>query len=314
VAASVDLLAAWTVLTDASVAVVLVALGVVAIQVVVRGWRWRIVLPERPDGTAVPVSRTIVPLLVGYLGNAVLPARLGEPVRAVLVARRERLDPFTAFGATMLERLIDIVTLALIGLAAAVVIGATWWIVAIAVAASLGGLVALGILVVLGMTRVTDLLGSLLSRAGLAERTRRLQHWAQAFAGGVDRGRDPIRLAKVVALSLLAWVLDAGVFWLAGRSLGLELDIAETVLIGAVAVLATAIPAAPGYVGTFELATTATAAALGVPRPEALALALLVHVITLVPLALAGGLALAAYGWRLGRLATEAERVEHGAA
>jgi uncharacterized protein (TIRG00374 family) len=310
----VDLAAAWTVLTDASVPILILALGVVATQVVVRGWRWRIVLPERPDGTPVPVRRTIAPLLVGYLGNAVLPARLGEPVRAVLIARRERLDPFASFGATMLERLIDIVTLALIGLAAAVVLGAPWWIVAIALVASVGGIVGLALLVVLGMTRFTDVLASLMARAGLAERTRRLQRWTQAFAGGVDRGRDVSRLARAVVLSLLAWVLDAGIFWLVGRALGLDLGIAEAVLIGAVSVLATAIPAAPGYVGTFELAATATAAALGVPRPEALALALLVHVITVVPLALAGALALASSGLRLGRLAAQAERVEHGTA
>ena len=128
VASSVDLAAAWTTLTQASAPIVGVAMGVVVIQLVLRGWRWRIVLPDRPDGTPVPVRRTIVPLLVGYLGNAVLPARLGEPIRALLVARRESLDPMTAFGATMLERLIDIVTLAAIGLVAALAIGASWWI------------------------------------------------------------------------------------------------------------------------------------------------------------------------------------------
>jgi glycosyltransferase 2 family protein len=314
VLASVDLAAAWAVLTDASVPIIVVALGVVGLQVVLRGWRWRIVLPERPDGSTVPVRRTIMPLLVGYLGNAILPARLGEPVRAVLVARREGLDPFASFGATMLERLIDVVTLALVGLVAAVALGASWWIVALAAAATIGGLVGLAVLVLLGLTRFVDLFASLLSRVGLEERTVRLQRWARSFAGGVDRGRDLVRLGKAIALSLVAWVLDASIFLLVGRSLGIELGIAEAALIGAVSVLATAIPAAPGYVGTFELAATTTAAALGVPRPEALALALLVHVVTLVPLALAGACALLASGLQLGRLATQAEEVEHGTA
>jgi len=74
--------------------------------------------------------------------------------------------------------------------------------------------------------------------------------------------------------------------------------------------LATAVPAAPGYVGTFELAATATAVALGVPRAEALAMAILVHVITLIPIAVAGAVVLIASGSRLGSLAEEAETLE----
>jgi uncharacterized protein (TIRG00374 family) len=314
VASSVDLAAAWATLSQASLAIVGLALLVVASQVLIRGWRWRILLPERPDGTAVPVRRTIVPLLVGYLGNAVLPARLGEPIRALLVARRESLDAMAAFGATMLERLVDIVMLAVFGLAAALAIGASWWIVTVAATVAIGGVAGLGVLVAIGMARFADVLTAILSRVGLGQRTRRLQQWARSFAAGVDRGRDILRLGKVMAISLLAWALDASIFWLIGQSLGIDLGVAEAVIIGAVAVLATAIPAAPGYVGTFELAATTTAAALAVPRPEALALAVLVHVVTVAPIALAGALALLASGVRLGSLATQAEEVEHGLA
>ena len=253
-------------------------------------------------------------MLVGYLGNAVLPARLGEPIRALLVARREGLVAMTAFGATMLERLIDIITLALVGLVAALAIGASWWIVTIAGGVRIVGLIGLGVLVAIGMARLSVLLATMLGRIGLGERTRRLQRWAHAFADGVDRGRDPVRLGKVMAISIVAWALDASIFWLVAQSLGIGIGFADAILIGAVAVLATAIPAAPGYVGTFELAATSTAAALGVPRPEALALALLVHVITVAPVALVGALALLSSGLRLGGLATQAEEVEQGIA
>jgi glycosyltransferase 2 family protein len=307
VVGSVDVAAAWTVLRGASLPVLVVALSVVALQVVIRGWRWRIVLPPRRGAEPVPVGRAIAPLLVGYLGNAVFPARLGEPIRAVLIARREGLEPMAAFGATMLERLVDIVTLALIGFAAALTLAADWWIVAVGGVAGLGGLVALGLLVTLGATRLADLGARALSHVGLTDRTRRLQGWARSFAAGVDRGRDLPRLARVLLLSTIAWVLDASIFWLVGLALGIDLGIAGAVLVGAVAVLATAIPAAPGYVGTFELAATVTAVALGVPQPEALALAVVVHVITVVPLAIAGAVAVVSMGTGLGRLAAEAK-------
>ena len=126
---------------------------------------------------------------------------------------------------------------------------------------------------------------------------------AVAFAQGVDRGRSPRRLLAVAALSCLCWGLDALVFWLVAQAIGVQLSVPAAVLIAGMTVLVTAIPAAPGYVGTYELAATTTAAALGVPGPEALAVAVLAHILTTVPLALAGVLALAISGARWPRRA-----------
>lgn len=311
---TVDVVATWDVLSAADLVVLTAALVVLALQISVRGLRWRILLPPRPDGSPIPVARTIPPMLVGYLGNAILPARLGEPIRALLVARRERIDALVAFGATILERGIDTVTLALIGFAAALTLGAEWWIVAVSAIVSLVGLVALGLLVAVGLTRLADIAAAVLERIGQAERTQRLQGWARSFATGVDRGRNLRRLGKALGLSVFAWTLDALIFYIVALSLGIELGYAGAMLIGAVSVLATAIPAAPGSIGTFELAATATAVALGVPRPEALALAVLVHLVTVLPVAIAGAVSLIAMGTGLGRLAEEAEHVEHALA
>ena len=308
---SVDVFEAFDIMAQADLRFLGAILVVMVGQFLVRGWRWRILLPPRPDGHQVPISRTIAPMLAGYLGNAVLPARLGEPIRAFLVARREQLDTLAAFGATVLERMVDTVTLALIGLIAALALSAEWWIIVVGAAVGLGGLVMLGLLVAVGLTRMADLFGTVLERLGLHERTVRIQRWARSFATGVDRGRDVGRLLKALVLSVVAWVLDALVFWLAAMALGIDLDYPAAIIIGAVSVLSTAIPAAPGYVGTFELAATATGAAVGVPRAEALAMAIVVHVVTLLPLAVAGAVAVVATGTNLGRLAEEAEEAEH---
>jgi uncharacterized protein (TIRG00374 family) len=309
---SVDLAEAWDVLSHADVRLLAAVFAVIGTQLLVRGWRWSIALPPRPDGAQVAVRRTISPMLIGYLGNAILPARLGEPIRAFLVARREQIDALEAFGATVLERVVDFAMLALIGFAAALALGAESWVLLVAGAAAAGGTLVLALLVAVGFTRVTEIGVAILRRIGLAARTERLQRWTLSFASGIDRGRSIPRLLRIVALSLVAWLLDGLIFWLVAQSLGIEMSYPGAIVIGAVAVLATAIPAAPGYVGTFELAATAAAVAIGVPRAEALAMAILVHVITLVPLALAGGLALVRTGSKLNQLATEAEAVERG--
>jgi glycosyltransferase 2 family protein len=93
-------------------------------------------------------------------------------------------------------------------------------------------------------------------------------------------------------LSLLAWTLDAGLYLAGAASLGINLPLSTAVIIGGAAALATALPAAPGYVGTFDLAAAAVGAGLGLDPATAVALAAVVHAVVLVPIALAGAAAL----------------------
>ena len=109
----------------------------------------------------------------------------------------------------------------------------------------------------------------------------------------MHRTGDPVVLLAVL-LSLVAWSLDATLVWLAALSIGVKLDPAQAILIAGVGVFATMIPAAPGYIGTYELAATATAVALGIDPESALAIAVLTHALVLLPMAGAGAVALIA--------------------
>ena len=55
---------------------------------------------------------------------------------------------------------------------------------------------------------------------------------------------------------------------------------------------------------------TATAVALGIPREEALAMAVLVHLVTVIPVALSGAAALLLTGANLSTIAAQAEEAE----
>jgi hypothetical protein len=94
------------------------------------------------------------------------------------------------------------------------------------------------------------------------------------------------------ALSLVAWALDTGLYLSGAASLGINLPLSTAVIIGGAAALATALPAAPGYVGTFDLAAAAVGVGLGLEPATAVALAAVVHALVLVPIALAGAAAL----------------------
>jgi len=262
-------------------------LGVLVAQALVRAVRWRLLLPPAPDGGRVRVRRVVGPMLVGYLGNALLPARLGEVIRSALIARRERLAPAETLGSAALERILDVLTLAALGAVATLTVAVPSWmtgavLVAVAIAGGALALVATTGLLVRSTSWVPPG-GALVAR--VAAQVRLLAAGARVL----DR---PLAVLAAGALAVVAWLLDATTFWLAARALGLELVPAEAMLISAVGALSTAVPTAPGYVGTFELAAVAAAGVAGITGEPALALAVLAHAITLIPLSLAGALSL----------------------
>jgi len=290
-----DIAQTGAILSRAQVPLLIAILGVVATQALLRAARWRLLLPRGTTGRPIPVRRVLGPMLVGYLGNALMPARLGEVVRAALIARREAISPAEAFGSAVLERIVDVFVLAALGILAALAVAAPGWMVTAAVAGALVAGVGLAVVAVAGAAAarggkaVTAPWGGALTRIG--------RHVARLAAGArvIDR---PSVVAGAALLTLAAWLLDATIFWLAARSLGLELAPLGAMLVSAGAVLSTAVPTAPGYVGTFELAAVAAAGAAGIVGEPALAFAVLVHVITLVPLSLAGAISLWAMGGR----------------
>jgi len=284
----------------------LACLAVIATQVVLRSLRWRLLLPAPPSGGHIPVTRIVPVLLVGYLGNAVLPARLGEPIRAYLIARREDLQAAEAFGSVVLERVVDTATLAVVAFVAALAVNAPSWISQATGLAAAAGIAVTAALVVIGPTPMVLLLRRIVAHLPFAARAEPILRRLDGFARGIDKPSRSSAIVVAAAVSAVCWMLDATTFWLVAQSIGVPLAPAAALLIAAVTVLGTAIPSAPGYVGTFELATATTAKALGVLPVPALALAVLAHAMTVLPIALGGAVSMVAMNTRLGRLATDA--------
>lgn len=295
VARDVDLARTAQIVAGANVGLLALVLGLIPVQVVLRAARWRLLLPGRADGSRPELTRVLPVLLVGYLGNVVMPARLGEVIRGALLARREGVAPAESFGSVVLERIVDVLTLAVLGTVAAIAVAAPGWMLTAALAAVLLAAVGLAVAGAAGIAaqrRGAWHLPGPLGRVGAVARV------ARQLAAGARIADRPSALLAAAALSLVAWFLDAALFWLVARSLDLPLVPAGAMLVSAIAVLSTAIPTAPGYVGTFELAAVAAIGVAGVSGDAALAFAVLAHVLAVIPISLAGALALWAMGGR----------------
>lgn len=78
------------------------------INVGMRAIRWKVLLQPAGDP---PLSSCASASAIGLMANNVLPARIGEFVRAYALGRREAIPTGTAFGSLFVERLLDGLTL-----------------------------------------------------------------------------------------------------------------------------------------------------------------------------------------------------------
>jgi uncharacterized protein (TIRG00374 family) len=277
--------------SPAGFAWLLLALAVSACTLTLRGWRWHRVLRygQIPHRRRDAYGLT----LVAYMGNNVLPARGGELLKIGLLGARTTGRRREILGTVLVERFLDAAVLA------ALFAGLTW--------AGVKGSAS-------GWTTAT-LAAAVLCAAGIGlavylrlRRRGRFERFAAvirpvAGASKLFTRREGARLALV---SVVIWCLEGVTFMCIARSIEVELAPLSAVAVVVLASLAAAIPAAPGYVGTFDAAVVVGLHAAGIEGGEAVGVLLLARFIFFVPVTIVGlGTLLLGYGGRLTRPAPD---------
>jgi uncharacterized protein (TIRG00374 family) len=257
-------------------------------SIFVRFWltaiRWQLLLrPVKWIGT----HRLFAITMIGFMANNVLPARLGEFVRAYALGRTEALPPSLPFATIVIERIFDGFTLLLFLLGGLAFLrpGPTLlWAAGLTCALYVAVLAGL---VVLRTGRGANVLTAALDRlpTRLAGTARRL---LDSFRAGLDVLGDGRALLATAALSVLIWLVNAAGVEAMFYAFGLDLPVyASFLLLGTIAV-ALVLPSAPGYVGPFQVGTVEGLALVGVPRDTALSLSIVYHLVNYIPITLVG--------------------------
>jgi uncharacterized protein (TIRG00374 family) len=290
----VDLARTADVLGHADLRWIAFAVVCLAADLVLRALRWQRLL--RPVAT-VRYAPMLGYLLVGYVANNILPARLGELVRSHYLGDREGISRASALGTVVVERIVDLV--AVVGIAStALLILSVRGIVASAVFVGAG---------VAGLFLVALALGIVAHRLPGADRVRAaVERWPQVrelasrLQGGLAVAGRPRTVLEALIVSALSWTVAILAWAAVGQSIGLQLTIAQAALIASGVALASAVPAGPSNLGTFELAAVEIGKAIGVPSDAVFPLALMVHASILVVTSVGGGIAVARLGWGRG--------------
>ena len=262
----------------------------------IRSARWGLLLPQQ----SVPTSTLFRALVVGFTANNVLPMRMGEVARVYLLGRWADVPYGSTLASLVAERILDGLSLALLLLVSLRLLPspAPGYLLGAGALAGAGFCLG-GLLVAVAAWRSDAILAVTrwatrpLPRrlAGLAERL------ATSFTGELAFLRGAHRLGSIMGLSVLAWCLELGLFYVLMVGFRLPASLPLAFLVGSAANFATLVPSSPGYVGTFDgaLIKVLTDSA-GVPIDPGLAgaYALVVHATLFLPVIILGTLVL----WR----------------
>jgi glycosyltransferase 2 family protein len=283
----------------------LVAVGLTFIS---RTIRWRYLLSPLGETRMRTVFRATV---IGFGALAVLPVRVGDVIRPYLLARQEGLPFSSVFATIVMERVLDLV--AVLALLAFYVWGfageselPSRLLKPIEASATVAAATAGTLLVVMWVLAThPERIGRLaeaLARVLPGKLSGRVGLLASTFSSGFAVARSARAFALAVLWSFAAWLAIAAQSWTVTIAFGIPMSFPGTFLLQSMLVIGVAVPT-PGGVGSFHeayrLGVTTFFHATG---NQAVAAAIVTHLISFIPPVLGGILFMAQDGLSLGRL------------
>jgi len=276
---------------------------------VFRAWRWRIELtPLRP----LPFALLWQVVSVAYMMINVLPFRLGEPVRPILLSWKTALPIPAIVGNWMFEKMMDAAALVLIVHVTLMMADLPTWAHRASSFSLATFLILLAVVVAVWLRgeRFFDATLARLLPAHACAKTR------QVVLGARDGLRilpDRRLVATVFVVTLALWMLPILSSWLLLRGFGLALPVAAPFVIFVCVGLGTALPNPPGMFGVFQIAAVVALGLFQVPKSEALAYGIVLNAVQFFTLLAQGLVALPMLGVEVGAL-TRAAVDDAGAA
>jgi uncharacterized protein (TIRG00374 family) len=259
----------------------------------IRALRWfHLLEPIKKTGLYSLFSSTVI----GFAANCVLPARLGEFIRANYIGRMEKISRSASLATIVVERLFDVFTLLLIFLFVILFTDFSSEWESTGKALRTGGfffviLFTMSILLLIGLKEKTQTFLSIAGRL-LFFLPRKIKQKIidilEDFSKGLVLVKGPSQLLAVVFYSLTLWCLSVFQIYILGLSMGLSLPFLAPFFILVLLCFSVTLPSAPGYIGTFHLACQYGLIFYGFSKEKALSMAILLHAAGFIPTVILG--------------------------
>ncbi|NYT06053.1 MAG: flippase-like domain-containing protein [Methanomicrobiales archaeon] len=247
---------------------------------VLRGGRYRYIL--QGVGVAAGVGFATACIFISQTANLIVPARLGDLVRMVILKHEHAASYSQGFSSLVVERVFDVVMIAVLGACALpFVLNVPDWVLPL-IAVPIAGGILFAIVLALAGSRMSE------------------RRWMQAVLSVCEEVREASlgsRAFFVLSLSsILIWCVDVGVCAVVAAMFAEPVPLPVVVLAIVIGNLVKAVPLTPGGVGTYELSLAVTFELAGTAPAVATLIAVIDHLIkNLVTLA-GGVVSLYAFG------------------
>jgi len=293
-------------LREANYIWLLPGVAVYFIAVWIRAWRWHYLV--RPI-KSVPTRRMFPIVAIGYMGNNIYPARAGEVFRALFLKKYEGVAFSASLATIIVERIFDgVVMLGFVFLnlpelarltADSGFVGNIQTLALWGTGAFLGAL-AVFLLAAMFPTKAYALASTIVQRLAPQRYQERILGLVDKFLGGLGALRSPKDALMVFLTTVMIWLLETGKYWFVMQAFPFKVSFFALMLMNGIVNLATTIPSAPGYVGTFDAPGIAVLTAYEVAKATAAAYTLVLHVALWLPITALGAYYLLreGMGWR----------------
>lgn len=287
---NVDVRLMWEAFLKVHYGFVLLAILVMFCSHVLRALRWRTLMDPIKR---VDVASLFSALLIGYMANILMPAHLGELLRAYVLGKKRGVSASSTFATIVVERIIDVFVLLLVMVFAILFYPFPDWINK-AGYAMLVGTVGLFVFLILlkkhfsFFERFLNLLFSPLPK-GLKEK---LGRGIRSFVLGIVPLRSGWDYLVVAVLSVLIWACYGFIIHLVLYAFDFvsayHLPWWTSLIVLVVTTIGIVVPSSPGYVGTYHWLCQVSLAMFAVPGGPALSFAILIHGVNFLPVLIVG--------------------------
>jgi len=266
-------------------------LGAMAIQLVavwLRALRWKWLLTPIKN---VPLRTTFDATIIGYFGNSVLPVRMGELLRAYIVANNSTLSVAQVVGSLIVERMLDVlgvVIFALIFLFNFEIINIPNWLIFSIV---LTTVILFGILFLISSNKINWTFIKQRKYLFHSKLGSKFYDILKNIVTGLSVINKAPNKIGVYGFIFVLWGMYYLSFIFVVKSADLGLNWVDSGVLFIILSLAISIPAAPGYIGTYHATCVGALTTIyNIGLGESQAFAVLAHAMMFVPIVIIGSI------------------------
>jgi uncharacterized protein (TIRG00374 family) len=283
-----------------------VLMAILTLFFLTKAYRWALLLsPIKKFRTHQVFPAT----MIGFMGNNVLPAHLGEFLRMYVLSKTYTISKTPVLSSIVLERVLD-------AMAIGILFGITGLTFELPEIYKMSGMIgaAVVVLALLSLTLFVYCTDAVLRfwekwfRFVPQKLHSKIAKMITGGSQGLETLRKPRQFLYLVVFSIIHWALIGLYIYLVLGAFSIDLPVSASLLVLCVSMVGVTIPSAPGYWGVIQAVFTFALKPFGVTQELALAASVYYLASQYVPVTVTGLIFMGRMGFHLGELKSQAER------